>query len=235
MGTRSLTNCSSDELVIQSHIFDENKRKIKEFSEQAINDLELSRVETSGGLFGWFDHNVTGDELNQLTSQIEEYFIHFNDMHIGIVKEFGAVYAAFEALDKDYIKDILVAVKFAQKANERARNAQKDIKKTIETQYQTISMLIAFKEQIDSYRHLQDIDDLWARYESLEREFESLRRVEELREERIQSLEKKITLLEEKEKNEPNSSLKMNQVCLLVWISICMSLFTLAVIVLKVL
>jgi hypothetical protein len=235
MSTHSLTNCSSDELVIQSHIFDENKRKIKEFSEQAINDLELSRVETSGGLFGWFDHNVTGDELNQLTSQIEEYFIHFNDMHIGIVKEFGAVYAAFEALDKDYIKDILVAVKSAQKANERARNAQKDIKKTIETQRQTISMLIAFKEQIDSYRHLQDIDDLWTRYESLEHEIEAFRSREELREERIQIMEERITLLEEIEKTEINSSLKMNQIYLLAGISVCVSFLTLAVVVLKVL
>lgn len=161
-----------EELAIQTHSFEKSKNQLKKFSEQTITDLDLKKVDSDKG-FGEFvgdlifgrgvglDHKVTGSEFNNLTSQVQEHLIAINDMQRSFIKEFGQVYNALEALDKDYIQSILIAVKAAQKANHEAKIAQGDIEKTIAEQKKIIKVLQQFKEKLDKYKHIEDIDKMW--------------------------------------------------------------------------
>ena len=75
--------------IIKPHSFENAKKHIKAFSNRTSPDLGLDKVSTSGGLFGWFDHNVTGEELNKVTGQIQDYLIKFNSLHSDFINEFG--------------------------------------------------------------------------------------------------------------------------------------------------
>lgn len=156
------------ELVIQTHSFETSKDQLKKFSEQTATELDLKRVHTSKSLGEWLlgggvglNHKVTGGELNKITSQIQTHFIGINALLISLIQEFGQVYNALEALDRDYIQAILIAIKSAQKANDDIKEAQSDIDKTIAMQKKTIKVLEKFKEKIDKSKHLIDIDKMW--------------------------------------------------------------------------
>lgn len=149
------------ELAIKTHKFEKSKNELKKFSEQSIKDIELRKVEVAGGFLWLGNHKVTGDELNELTADIQKHLIKNNEFHTKFIKEFGQVYQALEALDKEYIQAILMAIKSSEKANEDVKIAQKDIGKTIELQKKTILALKTFKENIEKYEHLKDIDQLW--------------------------------------------------------------------------
>lgn len=85
--------------------FNKYKNDLKSFSEQTESELNLLRVDTDTLYF--FDHRVTGEELNRLTSQILNYLIGFNNTNNKIIKEFEAIYNTFNALDNEYIKNIM--------------------------------------------------------------------------------------------------------------------------------
>ncbi len=148
-------------IVIKKHNFDKAKNNIKQFSLTKPDQLALKQVDVSGGLFNWFDHKVTGAELNSLTSQVQDYLIKFNNLNSKFIKEFGEVYNALEALDNEYIQGILVSVKAAEKASMEAKEAQKDIKKTIEVQKKTLKILGDFKDKLDKFKYLENIDEVW--------------------------------------------------------------------------
>ena len=150
-----------NKLVIQTHNFEKAKNQLKEFSLTKPEELALKEVEINGGLFNCFDHKVTGQELNDLTNQIQGYLVKFNTLNTKFIKEFGEVYNALEALDKEYIQAILISIKAAEKASKEAKDAQKDINKTIEVQKQTITVLKKFKEKLDKYEHLENVDEVW--------------------------------------------------------------------------
>ncbi|MGN0609880.1 MAG: hypothetical protein ACI4J6_11785 [Oscillospiraceae bacterium] len=161
-----------DELEIQAHDFEESKNQLKKFSEETKADLDLKRVDSEKGVGEFFgdlflgrgigtDHIVKGYELNSLISDIQQYLIDNNNMQRSFIKEFGHVYTALESLDKDYIQAILIAVKSAQKANGEAKIAQADIEKTIEEQKKIIKVLQQFKDKLDKFKHIVDIDKMW--------------------------------------------------------------------------
>ncbi|BDD38899.1 hypothetical protein [Streptococcus ruminantium] len=161
-----------DDLVIQHHDFENAKNAIKLFSEQTLMDLDIRRVknnkdvvEVFGDLFlgrGFnLDHLVTGDELNDLTSQIQMYFHDINNTQIKLIKEFGQVYSALEALDRDYIQAIIVSIKATEETSEGIQKTQEQIKKIVENQRRTLEELKKFKQKIDGYVHLDEIDQLW--------------------------------------------------------------------------
>lgn len=158
-----------DKLAIKSYNFDNAKNNLKKFSEGVSTTVNLETVKTEGGLFGLFDHKVTGQELNNLTGQIQEYLISINNQNMKTIKEFGQIYEALEALDKEYINAILISIKGAETASNQAKkaalNAEKntiDISNTIKVQEQTIKILKKFKEQIDQYKSLENIDEIWS-------------------------------------------------------------------------
>ena len=161
------------ELVIQYHDFENAKNEIKKFSEQTTTDLDLKRVDDSKGvgefLGDWIlgrgiglNHKVTGEELNELTSQIQKHLHSINNTQIKLIKEFGQVYGALEALDKDYIQAILVSIKATEETSEGIQKTQEQIKKIVENQRKTLEELKKFKQKLDGYAHLGDIDKVWS-------------------------------------------------------------------------
>ena len=160
------------ELVIQYHDFENAKKEIKKFSEQTTTDLDLKRVDDSKGVgeflgdlfFGrgiGTDHLVKGEELNDLTSQIQKHLHSINNTQIKLIKEFGQVYSALEALDKDYIQAILISIKATEETSEGIQKTQEQIKKIVENQRKTLEELKKFKQKLDGYAHLGDIDKIW--------------------------------------------------------------------------
>lgn len=173
------------ELVIQYHDFENAKKEIKKFSEQTTTDLDLERVDESKDvgefLVDWFwgrgigtDHLVKGEELNDLTSQIQKHLHSINNTQIKLIKEFGQVYSALEALDKDYIQAILVSIKATEKTSESIQKTQEQIKKIVENQRKTLEELKKFKQKLDGYAHLGDIDKIWSDFQKSHQEITSL-------------------------------------------------------------
>ena len=173
------------ELVIQYHDFEEAKKEIKKFSEQTITDLDLKRVDDSKGvgefLGDWLlgrgiglNHKVTGEELNELTSQIQTHLHSINNTQIKLIKEFGQVYSALEALDKDYIQAILISIKATEETSEGIQKTQEQIKKIVENQRKTLEELKKFKQKLDGYAHLGDIDKIWSDCQKWYKEINSL-------------------------------------------------------------
>lgn len=144
---------------ISKHNFDKYKNDLKKFSEQENSDFQISRVDTSKLMF--FDHKVTGEELNRITRQVGNHLIDLNKRQIEITKEFRVIYDAFESLDKDYISGIIASLKSAEKAYDETQKAQKDIQRTMYVQEKIIEGLENFKNRLDSKTHLEDIDDMW--------------------------------------------------------------------------
>ena len=161
--------------IIKPHTFEEAQKNLKEFLDRTSPDLGIDKVSTSGGLFGWFDHNVTGEELNKVTGQIQNYLIKFNGLHSDFIKEFGQVYKALESLDKEYIPAILSAVKGAERASEQAKKAQEDIKKIIDGQKKTIKILEDHKAKLDKLKYLTNIDEIWNTSRTLKEDMDSVK------------------------------------------------------------
>jgi len=174
-----------DELEIRTHDFEMAKKELKDFSEQATTDLDLKRVNESKGVGEWFSswlkgggfstkHVVTGAELNELTSQIQKYLIDINNMHRKFIQEFGQVYNALEALDKDYIQSILFSIKASEETSKRIKAAHERIEKIMEDQKKTLTILCDFKKKLDDYAHLEDIDEMWSVYEKQSNDIKKL-------------------------------------------------------------
>jgi len=169
-----------NELAINSHEFDDAKKQLKEFSEIIPSKVDLKTITSHEGIFDWFEHKVTGNELNEITAEIQQLLISINDWITKSIKEFGKVYMALEALDKDYIQSIIIAIRAAEKASNQAKKAAeeaqkntKDIAETIEVQKKTINVLIQFKSKIDKLEHLINIDDIWCDNQKLMEDVES--------------------------------------------------------------
>lgn len=137
------------------------KNHLDKFSRNTQGNKEISKVDTDGGLFNIFDHKVTGEELNVRLNQIQRYLIDFNEMNIEFINEFRQVYVALESLDSEYIYGIMTAVKGAEKASDEANRANKDIKKTVETEQKIIKVLEKHKKELDQLNHLYNIDQIW--------------------------------------------------------------------------
>lgn len=173
------------EITIKTHDFEVAKQGLKEFSEQTTADLDLKKVDTSKGVGEWFgdwlkgagigtDHKVTGAEFNELTIQIQQHLIEINNQHERFIKEFGQVYDALEALDKDYIQAILISIKATEETSKGIEATQEQIKKIVEDQRKTLEILKKFKQKLDDYNHLQDIDNMWDEFQKWNKETEEL-------------------------------------------------------------
>ncbi|MSS44422.1 hypothetical protein FYJ27_12135 [Anaerosalibacter bizertensis] len=149
------------ELVIETHDFEVAKKGLEEFSKKKAEELELDTVRTDGGFLGLGDHKVTGYELNCRLSAIQQHLIDLNNTNNKTIKEFGQVYNALEALDKDYIQAILISIKATEETSKRIEATQEQIKKIVDDQKKTLEVLKKFKQRLDNYVHLGDIDEMW--------------------------------------------------------------------------
>lgn len=148
-------------LVVKTHDFEVAKQRLKDFSQKQAKDLELDTVRTDGGFLGLGDHKVTGYELNNRLSSIQGHLIDLNSANNKTIKEFRQVYETFEILDRDYIQGIVASVKATEKTSEKLHETQEDLKKVVENQKKTLEMLKKFKQKLDGYAHLGDIDQIW--------------------------------------------------------------------------
>ncbi|MCM1060675.1 MAG: hypothetical protein NC452_10305 [Eubacterium sp.] len=144
----------SNGLVINPHNFEDKKNEMRAFAQSMPQEIELSEFETKGGLFKWGNHTVTGTEMNNFTSEIQKHLIELNNRDKKIAGQINTVYETFETLDKDYIQKILISIKSAETANEKANVAIKALKATT-------TKLSNFKASIESIEHLYHIDDIW--------------------------------------------------------------------------
>ena len=116
-------------LAISTHNFDNAKLEIKKFSQKIPAEVEISHVDEEKDLFEFgcdlllgrglgISHKVTGKEFNELTTQIQKHLIGIRTTQIDLIKQFKNVYDALEALDKDYIRYILISIKATEKTSE---------------------------------------------------------------------------------------------------------------------
>ena len=161
-----------DDFEVKNHDFENAKLAIKRFSEETTTDLDLSRVHDKKKVSEWLgdaflgggiglNHKVTGEELNELTTQIQKHLHSVNSTQIKLIREFGQVYSALESLDKDYIQGILISIKATEKTSERIEATQTEIKQIVDDQKKTLEILKKFKQKLDNYAHLGDIYAIW--------------------------------------------------------------------------
>ena len=162
-----------DTLVIKTHNFEDAKLAIKKFSEQNTSKLNLKTVNGKKGVGEWLgdallgggigiNHKVTGKEFNELTVQIQSHLISINNTQIKLIQQFGEVYKALESLDKEYIQGILISINATQETSKGIAAAQEKITQIIEDQKKTLEILKKFKQKLDGYAHLGDIDKIWS-------------------------------------------------------------------------
>lgn len=163
-----INNQEIEIMTTRSNVFNENKNKLKEFSENLPKESELPSVPYSGGLFGLFNYDVTGSDLNRLTESIQDKMIEQNKVLVRTIQEFNTIYDTFSALDKEYIQGILVSLKAAEEANTKAlkgiegvRVNQNEINQIINQQKQVIQVLKKFKERIEKIEHLAEVDKIF--------------------------------------------------------------------------
>lgn len=166
------------DLQVSNHDFNAAKEQLKKFAEQDVEELKFDKVRTHEDIFGieWSEHGVTGKELNSLIEKLQKYFSKIYDRDQNLIEEFGEVYKALEALDKDYIQAILTSVSAIKKTNEKILIEQERIDQTIEKQKATLIALKQFKEsvsnqlsEIDSSQLISLIEQLESRVETLEK------------------------------------------------------------------
>lgn len=179
------------EYKITSKDFDRQKNELKRFAEQPATSTELGKFDTNGnfsdflssGFWGLANHKVTGEELNVLVTELQSCLAEINERERMVFKEFGQVYETFEALDKDYIQGILLGIESAKEASlqakeasEEAKVAQKNIDATIETLILTVQKIQDFKNEINSYVHLNDVDLMWEKLNDIDMKIQSVAR-----------------------------------------------------------
>ena len=187
--------------LITTHNFEKTLAQIDEFSKQAEQQIEISKVDTEGSWLCFTDHNVTGAELNDVISQIEENFIALKNHQIELVREFEQVYAAFNSLDKDYIDAINnnissveevsnQAYDASQQAHDAAKRAEDVQKKVVETQKKMVN---ALSKHVDEFQ--KHVDDFQQRMESINAKFNDLREADDAAKKQVEKIEKKAESL----------------------------------------
>lgn len=171
-----------NELEVKRHGFDLAKDRLKDFSETTAAELKIDDVSVEGGFLWMGDHKVTGKELNERIETIQNHLITINNTNNKVIKEFREVYNALDVLDKDYITSIIANIKAIEKTSNDVRKQQKilkkhndtlagqqrkldihqaEIEKNIANVSKIVTALKVFKEKLEGYEHLTDIDKIW--------------------------------------------------------------------------
>ena len=141
-------NGLTGELVIKTHNFEDAKRRLKEVSEKKPEEFEIGLVKLKEKF--WFlkevgEHKVTGDEFNSRINAIQQHLINLHTKTYENNKEFGEVYNALEALDKDYIAVILTSINAIEEVSKHMREEIDTIK---EVQKKTLENFQKFKQEL---------------------------------------------------------------------------------------
>jgi|GEM_PF-1551153 len=206
------------EIDKKRHNFDAKKNSLKKFGETQTQIVEIDDVETEGGLFGLFEHKVTGEELNQRMYTIQTYMVKFNGEMNRVIREFKEVYEAIDILDHDYICDIVANLKSIKKTSNDVRIHQDklkehtnklslqqskldaecvEIKKMEEDQKVILRVLQKFQERLKSLEHLMDIDSIWHDCKMMRDNVKDLSKQTEVLEQSCEEIRNNIKILEE--------------------------------------
>ena len=180
-------------IIVKNHTFQNELTKLDRMLKEKGTKLELQMVEEDGGLFGWGNHKVTGSEFNKSIKEIQGNFININNALTKIHNEFRSVYNTFDTLDKEYIAGILSALIESEQASNDIKKTQEGLKNNGVRLERTVTTLVEFKNKITNeidnlknivfqldptstcdYKHLQDIDTIWADVESHKAELNSI-------------------------------------------------------------
>lgn len=226
-----------NEVSIKRHNFELAKNRLKEFSEVTKSELKINKVDVDGGLFYWFDHKVTGEELNDRLGVIQKLFMDLNKTSNNVIKEFREVYNALDALDKDYITCIVANVKAIEKTsndvrkqqellgqhNEKLREQQSNlhlqqnkIDKSVKNIEKIVNVLKVFKSKLERFEHLGDIDKIWNNCKHIQNESKiisnNISNLSKKIDEDIVSINKKYKSLSDKFKEELSEVRNQSQV-----------------------
>lgn len=113
-----------NEITVNKHNFEVAKSQIAQMARNRREITKLETFETNGGLFGWFDHKVTGDEANRrLVSPLQTTLSTIN-LEFGKLYEItGQIYRAMDYLDGEYMTGIVKGINSANAASNQALNA----------------------------------------------------------------------------------------------------------------
>ncbi|MEA5096236.1 MAG: (Fe-S)-binding protein [Sedimentibacter saalensis] len=189
--SHQVVDISTGLIISNNNLFVEKLNSLKEFNGQLPKETNLPTVPTEGWFFGLGDHNVTGNELNNLTENIQDRMIETNKTVIKVVQELAAIYDTFSALDKVYVQEFYFAINTAFKAIEEIKvtnvrisdqqkdisGTQQDIKQVINQQKQIIQVLKSFKEKLEKLEHLYDIDKTFNEVRVFQAKIETLEKV----------------------------------------------------------
>ncbi|NCC11043.1 MAG: hypothetical protein EOM31_11205, partial [Bacteroidia bacterium] len=166
-------------VTLKKHNFDVAKSKIQTLAHTVPATVSLKQFPTSGSIFSWNNHDITGKEANELlVSPLQTTLIAQNSRIKDLFNIADEVYKTFDYLDKEYIQGIVVSVEAAKIASNQAKSAsdkaqtasdraytasqqaltasnkaneaQADIKKTIEALKATVTTLKTFKERVST-------------------------------------------------------------------------------------
>jgi chromosome segregation ATPase len=217
----SSTNEQTTMVTTRGEGFNKKKNELKAFSEKLPKEAELPSVPVTGGLFGWFNYDVTGSDLNRLTESIQDKMIEQNKVLVRTIQEFNTIYDTFSALDKEYIQGILVSLKAAEEANAKALKGiegvevnQNEIKQMINQQKEVIQVLQNFKEKIERIEHLTEVDTIFAIYSRMQEHVTAIESKIEAQEQTLAELtdETKSLLSTQSDFQDHLNQLKENQV-----------------------
>ena len=141
-------NGLTGELVIKTHNFEDAKRRLKEVSEKKPEEFKIGLVKLKEKF--WFlkevgEHKVTGDEFNSRIKAINQHLTNLHTKTYENNKEFGEVYNALEALDKDYIAVILTSINAIEEVSKHMREEIDTIK---EVQKKILENFQKFKQEL---------------------------------------------------------------------------------------
>lgn len=149
-----MPNTNDNVIVVKRQNFDIAMKSIKDLSEQAKDHEPLDRVSNSGGFLGLGDHKVTGCELNNVVSQVEDQLVDMKNFDLGFLDIITSIYKALDALDREHISGILIAANAAKVASDKATQNVDAIQKIVK-------VLQKFNKKLENLEHLMDIDKAW--------------------------------------------------------------------------
>ena len=149
-----LTRCDKEgtqmeEIVLKKDKFDGAMLKIESNLKNNKKIAKLDKFDESSGPFGLFPKKITGQEMNIFTTQLQNILLKTNEKINDYYSHFLDVYAALEALDKEYLSGIVGAFNQAVEATKKAEDAQRDIKKTIEALQKVVTKIEDFNSKVN--------------------------------------------------------------------------------------
>lgn len=133
-----------------------------------FRDSEIKIVKELQGIYNTFVA-LDNEYLKKIMYSISNSNEAINKANEGLIEAEKRIEDIKETNEK-----LQIAQNKIEAVNKKLQNTQENIDKTIEFQKRTVESLSQFKNKIDSYRHLKDIDNIWENLQKLEKFKEKL-------------------------------------------------------------